>query len=126
MSGGALRVAVISYFCILLLLSLLYVGFAGALWLRGLTPTTSALALALGRQDLPNLVSMSFICSLGVLGEWRINAAVLPTAAQAVVYVLNVTRIATGLVLISTFFGGYSADITRAENLKAPPGGEGA
>ncbi len=36
-SGGILRVVVVSYFCALLLLSLLYVGFVGALWLRGLT-----------------------------------------------------------------------------------------
>jgi hypothetical protein len=118
--SGVLRIVVVSYFFVLLFFSLMYIEFLGALWLRGLTPTPAMLASALGSAALPNLATMSFICSLGVLGQWHISATELPISAQVVVYLLNFVRIVASLVLISTFFGGYSADIARAENTATP------
>jgi hypothetical protein len=112
---GLLRILAISYFCLLLASCLVYLGFLGALWLRGLTGTPEQLAMAIGRTDLPNLVHFTAICALGVLGEWKIDASVLPPAAAGVVYVLNIARVVTGLILITVFFSNYSADIRRFE-----------
>lgn len=112
---GLLRIVAILYFCALLLACLLYVGFLGALWLRAFTPSQQALAAAVGRTAIPDLATMSFICSLGVLGEWHLQTAGLDTPARVIVVLLNIARLATSFILIAAFFGSYSADIARVE-----------
>lgn len=112
---GLLRAFAVLYFCALLLTCLMYVGFLGALWLRAFTPSPQALAAAVGRAAIPDLATMSFICSLGVLGEWHIQSAGLEAPARVVVVLLNLARILTTFVLIAAFFGSYSADIARVE-----------
>lgn len=118
---GVLRKLVVSYFSALLLICLLYVGFVAALFLRAFSDSPEGLALALGRRALPNLIHMAFLCSLGALGEVRIDGSVLPPGGAAVVLLLNLARVATGIVLTATFFGGYSADIAKAEATREDP-----
>jgi hypothetical protein len=112
---GLLRSVAVLYFCVLLLTCLLYVGFLGALWLRALAPSPEALAAAVGRPSLPDLATMSFICSLGILGEWRIKGGGLGMPANVVIVFLNLARIVTSVVLVAAFFSSYSADIARVE-----------
>jgi hypothetical protein len=124
MERGLLRALAILYFSVLLFACLMYVGLLAALWLRGFAGTTEALAASLGLKTLPNLISVAFMCSLGVLGEWHIDASVLPSAATWVVFLLNIARIGVSVVLIATFFGGYSADVIRAESVASTPSPE--
>jgi hypothetical protein len=125
---GLLRTLVIANFCVLLVSCLVYLGFLGALWLRGLTVSPEQLAAAIGRVELPNLVHFTLICTLGVLGEWRIDTSGLPGAAAVVVYTLNIARVGTSIILSAVFFSNYSVDIRRAEtgpthDVGPPPAG---
>ena len=112
---GLLRKVVVLYFCGLVSSCLLYFGFVAALFLRALTASPEALAAALGRASLPNLLHMAAICSLGVLGTVRINASLLPSSAAWLVTLLSLAPIGAGVVFTATFFGGYSADIAKVE-----------
>jgi hypothetical protein len=112
---GLLRKIVVLYFCALLLACLLYLGFTAALFLRAFSSSPETLASALGLKQLPDLLHVAAICSLVGLGEASINDTFLPPAGAAVVLLLRLVRDVAGVVYTATFFGGYSADIARAE-----------
>jgi hypothetical protein len=122
---GLLRKTIVFYLFALLLACLLYLGFTAALFLRAFTNSPEALASAFGRRELPNLLSMAAVCSLGVLGQLRINDTFLSPAGATVVLVLRLMGSAAGVAFISTFYGGYSTDIGRAESRpeETPKGG---
>jgi hypothetical protein len=116
-----LRSTALLYFYSLILVLLVYVGFVSALWLRAATPEAELLK-ALGRPELPNLLYMSFMCVLAIVGEWTLDVAVVGAAAKGVVLVTRLVGGIATISLITTFHSNYSADAHRFDQASLPEG----